>query len=81
MKTPPTKRLSPGFILGKSGAYAVLILGLVATLLPFFYIIVSSLKTDAELRQRYNHAVKNVSFDWDVFVGEDRKVVFERWLL
>ena len=51
MKTPPTKRSSSGFILGKSGAYAVLILGLVATLLPFFYIIVSSLKTEAELRQ------------------------------
>ena len=42
---------TPFWILGKSGAYAVLILGLVATLLPFFYIMVSSLKTDAELRQ------------------------------
>lgn len=42
---------NPFWVLGKSGAYAVLILGLVATLLPFFYIIVSSLKTDAELRQ------------------------------
>ena len=42
---------NPFWLLGKSGAYAVLILGLVATLLPFFYIIVSSLKTDAELRQ------------------------------
>lgn len=41
----------PFWILGKSGAYAVLILGLVATLLPFFYIMVSSLKTDAELRK------------------------------
>ncbi len=51
MTTPPPKRPSVGFILGKSGAYAVLILGLVATLLPFFYIIVSSLKTPAELRQ------------------------------
>lgn len=40
-----------GFILGKSGAYAVLILGLVATLLPFFYIMISSLKTEAELRK------------------------------
>ena len=46
-----TKRPSIGFILGKSGAYAFLILGLVATLLPFFYILVSSLKTDAELRK------------------------------
>jgi ABC-type glycerol-3-phosphate transport system permease component len=42
---------SPGFILGKSGAYSVLILGLVATLLPFFYILISSLKTEAELRK------------------------------
>ena len=42
---------NPLWILGKSGAYAVLILGLVATVLPFFYIIVSSLKTDTELRQ------------------------------
>jgi multiple sugar transport system permease protein len=45
------KNLNPFWLLGKSGAYAVLILGLVGTLLPFFYIIVSSLKTDAELRQ------------------------------
>src|SRR5687767_10041066 len=41
----------PFWILGKSGAYAVLIVGLVATLLPFFYIIVSSLKNDTELRK------------------------------
>lgn len=45
------KNPAPFWILGKSGAYAFLILGLVATLLPFFYIMVSSLKTDAELRQ------------------------------
>ena len=52
MNTPTTKkRPSAGFILGKSGAYIVLILGLVATLLPFFYIMVSSLKTEAELRK------------------------------
>jgi len=42
---------SPFWLLGKSGAYAVLMLGLVATLLPFFYVMVSSLKTDAELRK------------------------------
>jgi multiple sugar transport system permease protein len=42
---------TPFWILGKSGAYAILILGLVATLLPFFYIIVSSLKNDTELRK------------------------------
>lgn len=42
---------TPFWILGKSGAYAALILGLVATLLPFFYIMVSSLKTEAELRK------------------------------
>ena len=49
--TTETKSKMPFWLLGKSGAYAVLILGLVATLLPFFYIIVSSLKTDAELRK------------------------------
>jgi len=52
MNNPPTnKPPSAGFILGKSGAYAVLILGLVATLLPFFYIMISSLKNEAELRK------------------------------
>jgi multiple sugar transport system permease protein len=45
------KNRNPFWLLGKSGAYAVLILGLVATLLPFFYIMVSSLKTEAELRK------------------------------
>lgn len=45
------KNKNPFWLLGKSGAYAVLILGLVATLLPFFYITVSSLKTEAELRK------------------------------
>ncbi len=45
------KKRSPLWFLGKSGAYAVLIVGLIGTLLPFFYIIVSSLKTPAELRQ------------------------------
>jgi ABC-type glycerol-3-phosphate transport system permease component len=51
METSNKKRTSVGFVLGKSGAYVVLILGLVATLLPFFYIVVSSLKTNTELRQ------------------------------
>ncbi len=51
MTTPPKKRPSFAFVLGKSGAYAILIVGLIGTLLPFFYIIVSSLKTTAELRQ------------------------------
>ena len=51
MTTLPKKRLSFAFVLGKSGAYAILIVGLIGTLLPFFYIIVSSLKTTAELRQ------------------------------
>jgi multiple sugar transport system permease protein len=37
--------------LGKSGTYLVLIFGLVVTLLPFVYIIVSSLKPEVELRQ------------------------------
>ncbi|MGQ9833437.1 MAG: carbohydrate ABC transporter permease [Candidatus Villigracilaceae bacterium] len=37
--------------LRKSGAYIVLLVGLVATLLPFFYIFVSSFKPEAELRK------------------------------
>src|SRR5262245_48131192 len=45
------KNKAPFWILGKSGAYAILILGLIATLLPFFYIMVSSLKTEAEIRK------------------------------
>lgn len=49
--TDKPKVPSIAFVLGKSGAYAVLIVGLIGTLLPFFYIIVSSLKTPAELRQ------------------------------
>ena len=49
--TDKPKRPSLAFVLGKSGAYAILIVGLIGTLLPFFYIIVSSLKTPAELRQ------------------------------
>jgi ABC-type glycerol-3-phosphate transport system permease component len=48
---PKNKKRSPLWLLGKSGAYAILIVGLIGTLLPFFYIIVSSLKTPAELRQ------------------------------
>jgi multiple sugar transport system permease protein len=51
MQSSNSKHPSVGFILGKSGAYALLIVGLVGTLLPFFYIMVSSLKTDAELRK------------------------------
>ncbi|MFN8434488.1 MAG: carbohydrate ABC transporter permease [Anaerolineales bacterium] len=51
MTITSNKKPSIGFVLGKSGAYAVLIVGLIGTLLPFFYIIVSSLKTPAELRQ------------------------------
>ncbi len=51
MQSSTTKRPSFTFLLGKSGAYAILIVGLIGTLLPFFYIIVSSLKTPAELRQ------------------------------
>jgi multiple sugar transport system permease protein len=48
---PAPKRFNPFWLLGRSGAYAVLLVGLVATLLPFIYITVSSLKTEAELRK------------------------------
>lgn len=51
MNAEKKKNRTPFWILGKSGAYAVLILGLVATLLPFFYIMISSLKNEAELRK------------------------------
>lgn len=51
MELSNNKRPSTGFILGKSGAYAILIVGLIGTLLPFFYIIVSSFKNPAELRK------------------------------
>lgn len=51
MTTPSRKRTSFSFILGKSGAYAILIVGLIGTLLPFFYIMVSSLKNSAELHK------------------------------
>ena len=46
-----TQNKTPLWVLGKSGAYAVLILGLVATLLPFFYITISSFKPETELRK------------------------------
>jgi len=73
--TPPIKRPSVGFILGKSGAYAVLILGLVATLLPFFYIMVSSLKTPAELRQTPpDFFSKKPSLDYYTTILKDKDI-------
>lgn len=39
-------------LIGKSGAYFILTVGLIATLLPFVYVIAASFKPDAELRQR-----------------------------
>ncbi len=47
----PTK-LKPWHLLGKSGAYVILIFGLFVTLLPFIYITASSFKPSAELRVR-----------------------------
>jgi ABC-type glycerol-3-phosphate transport system permease component len=70
---------NPFWILGKSGAYAVLILGLVATLLPFFYIIVSSLKTDAELRQTPpNFFSREPSLKHYTTILTDEKIPIER---
>jgi multiple sugar transport system permease protein len=46
----PKKQLPIGFIIGKTGALAVLLVGLVVTLLPFTFILVSSFKSNAELR-------------------------------
>ncbi len=73
--TPPVKRPSVGFILGKSGAYAILIVGLVATLLPFFYIMVSSLKTPAELRQTPpDFFSKTPSLDYYTTILKDKDI-------
>lgn len=53
LSTPtPTNRLNPWRLLGKSGAYVILLFGLFVTLLPFIYITFSSFKTSAELRER-----------------------------
>ena len=47
---PPTpKPQSPLSLLGKFGVYVVLGIGLLVTLLPFVYIVLASLKTNAEL--------------------------------
>ncbi len=43
------KRLNPLFLLSRSVAYIVLIVGLTFTLLPFIYIMLASFKTNAEL--------------------------------
>jgi multiple sugar transport system permease protein len=45
------EKKSPFWLLGKSGAYVVLVIGLVVTILPFFYILISSLKPEAEIRK------------------------------
>ncbi len=47
-----TNKLRPWHILGKSGAYVILLFGLFVTLLPFIYITVASFKPPAELRER-----------------------------
>src|SRR5215216_1158211 len=38
-------------------------------------------KRDKHTRERNNHTVHHVTFNRDVFVGENRNVVFESWLL
>jgi ABC-type glycerol-3-phosphate transport system permease component len=45
------KRPTLAFLLGKSGAYIVLLIGLAATLLPFIYVVAASFKPNIELRQ------------------------------
>lgn len=82
MNNPPTKRPSPGFILGKSGAYAVLLLGLVATLLPFFYVMVSSLKTEAELlKTPPDFFPQQPTFKHYTTIFNDEKIPLERNVL
>ena len=73
------KNRTPFWLLGKSGAYAVLIVGLVATLLPFFYILVSSLKTDAELRKTPPDFFPQVpTFKHYTTILTDEKIPIER---
>ncbi len=75
MTTDSPKKPSVGFVLGKSGAYAILILGLVGTLLPFFYIMVSSLKTTAELRQTPpDFFPKKPTFEYYTTILTDEKI-------
>ena len=82
MNIPPKKRPSVGFILGKSGTYAVLIVGLVATLLPFFYIMVSSLKTPAELRQTPpDFFSKTPSLNYYTTIFNDKEIPLTRNVL
>jgi multiple sugar transport system permease protein len=45
-------KLKPWSVIGKSGAYIILLFGLFVTLLPFIYITVASFKPPAELRER-----------------------------
>ena len=83
MNTPQTqKRSSVGFVLGKSGAYTVLILGLVATLLPFFYILVSSLKPEAELRKTPpDFFPQEPTFKYYTTIFSDESIPLERNIL
>lgn len=83
MNTPQTqKRSSVGFVLGKSGAYTVLILGLVATLLPFFYILVSSLKPEAELRKTPpDFFPQEPTFKYYTTIFSDESIPLERNVL
>jgi ABC-type glycerol-3-phosphate transport system permease component len=83
MNTPQTqKRPSVGFVLGKSGAYAVLILGLVATLLPFFYILVASLKPEAELRKTPpDFFPQEPTFKYYTTIFSDESIPLERNVL
>ncbi len=76
------KRFNPFWLLGRSGAYVVLLVGLVATLLPFFYIIVSSLKTEAELRKTppdFFPAVPTLKY-YEAIINDDR-IPLERNLM
>jgi multiple sugar transport system permease protein len=79
MNQTSSKHISPAFLLGKTGAYAILILGLVATLLPFFYILLSSLKPDAELRQTPPDFLPHEpTFNYYSTILRDEKIPLER---
>ena len=82
MQSSKNKRPSISFILGKSGAYAILIVGLIGTLLPFFYIMVSSLKNEAELRQTPpDFFPKEPTFKHYITILTDKKIPLAQNLL
>jgi multiple sugar transport system permease protein len=87
-------KVSPLVMLGRSGAYIILVIGLIATLLPFIYITASSFKPEAELRhtpptflpqepttKHYNTILTDKSFPLTRNVANSFMVAFGRVLI